>query len=218
MNISHPNNFVYWAIPHTGCETIFNALNRHYGLEGPEKADGTRPLSYEIAIPEDSMGYTFVLSIRNPYQRLIAYWEQFKAETLDSEFSPEHGLIKANARKEIQEFIEKNPDDFSGFVAFLFKNDPEDDREKRAAKKARRACVPSQAALVSANYAVHYHIRYEQLDRSFGGLPFVNERVKVGIRSNTDHWKKLYTPEARRLVSRYWEDDFCRFSYPMELD
>jgi len=210
MNVSHPHSFVYWGIPHTGNNAISAALARHYGLENPEP--NVQP--NQIIIPDECPNYILIASIRNPFSRLVSYWEQFKNQKIASLSETELqdlGVVaqyKHRKTLEIQELVEKHPNDFAVFVNFIF--EANDD-------KASIEIIPSQMAFLK-HYVCNYYIRYETLDRDFSGLPFVGELVKVGLRSNSNHWKKLYTPKLQRVVAKHWEQDFTRLGYEMEIN
>lgn len=193
MSVSHPNSFIYWGIPHTGNDVISAALTRHYGLEKSEpniKPD-------QIIIPKDCRNYTIVTSIRDPFSRFVSYWEQFKNQKADK--SDEDWRLK------IQSLIDEHPNDFARFAHFIFE-------ESDFAEVA----TPSQMSFLK-HYCAHYYVKYESLNGDFSNLPFVGEQVKIGLRSNSGHWKKLYTPKLQRLVAAHWEGDFSRLGYPMEI-
>lgn len=198
MNVSHPHDFVFWGLPHTGSEVIFAALARHYGLEGPEQDDGTHPMSYKLSIPSDAANYLLIASRRDPFNRLVSFWNKYKEQKANP--------TDPSWRLDVQNFIDEHPKNFSTFVHYMFE---ESDLSKKA--------LPPQALIFKYGYPGHW-IRYENLDHDFGNLPFINERVKVGLRSNSNCWKKLYTPKLQKIVVAHWELDFTQLGYPTEIN
>lgn len=199
MNVSHPNNFVFWGIPHTGSELIFAAFARHYGLEGPKLDDGTRPMSYELGIPPGAQTYLTIALRRNPFSRLVSFWNEFREQKADPKVDP-------SWRLEIQAFIEEHPKDFAAFVRFVFEE-----------SDLTEVALPSQMSFYQDGRYPGYWIRYENLDLDFGRLAFVNSVVKF-LRSNSDYWKKLYTPKLQKIVVAHWGLDFTQLGYVMEIN
>jgi len=201
MNISHPHYFIYWAVPYTGCDIIYTALSRHYGLTGEKQADDSFKMSREIGIPEDCQNYISIASMRNPYDRFVAYWKDIKRQVVSGNTS--------NVNPEMISFLKDKPNDFAHFARLALKD---------------LSCGPLPMAVFLNGYYPGFWLRYEHLDLDFASLPWVrNEmspgRICVGLRSNSEHWKKLYKndPATRKFVFNFYRVDFENYGYFSEV-
>ena len=67
MVISHPNRYVYIAIPKTACQAVSQWLvDNHWG-------EYVEPMTHRWWIPEDCAGYTIFTVVRNPYDQWWGY-------------------------------------------------------------------------------------------------------------------------------------------------
>lgn len=213
MNVSHPHDFVFLAVPFTECEPVFNALQRHYGLSGPLEDGGE--ISYERGIPKDVHNYHSIACYINPYKRMVNFWLEIKNKPEKAAHILRKSINKSEKKATAWKALVKKAADpsisFTGFVQFFFS----DSVYSSILTTQNRHLYP---------YGAQYYVSYENRDKCFRTLPCVSRTEEryynepIALQPNTDTWKTHYTDKAKRLVKDHWLRDFEQYGYAANLE
>lgn len=198
MVISHPNRYVYIAIPKTACQAVSQWLvENHWGEYVP-------PMTHRWWIPEDCAGYTIFTVVRNPYERCFSFWW----------FGCRDEARKAvvEARGDIPEFFGWS---FERFMRWQIDGRDKVARDPETGRPNVSMTQKRFFELSGASLFFH-HENLTELSR----LPFISEFRPIPPRNVTQGKPKLSFNEyfaadanAEELVWEYCGGDFGAFGY-----
>ncbi len=193
---SDKHQFLYIAIPKTGSSTMTRYLKSHYGA-----IEQGRHHAAEYSVPD---GYLCWTVVRNPYQRLLSWWDAWTSGYRGREYPPKDRP--------------KHTCTFAEFVMFL-------------AVERKGADLPKQIQMI--RYPQHLYaqfqpctvlIKLENLQDEFRSLPFAKP-IPFGKRQNIGKWRDRGTVQdfygqsgVAEAVVKYGVVDECEaLGYPAEI-
>ncbi len=158
--------FLYIAIPKTGSSTMTVYLKAHYGA-----IEQGRHHAAKYSVP---VGYLCWTVVRNPYRRLLSWWDAwtfgYTGKTHPPKDQPKHTCS------------------FAEFIGFLV-----DNREGEDLLVAVNMLRYPQHRYIEQQPCTRV-LKLENIDEEFASLPFAKP-VHFGERRNTGKWRDRGAPE-----------------------
>lgn len=150
-------------------------------------------MTHVMDVPLECSDWLVVFCTRNPYTRWISYWSLVK----------QWPVVDYEPIRSITKFAKEHPQDFKGFAQLL-----------------QQHHVFRSISQDVGSHSNFYALRYEDLNNTFNGLPFVTREHNLGIihRPETLDWRGYYDKETKAIVCEEHIDDFMRFKYTLDLD
>jgi len=182
--ISNKYKFIYIAVPKTGSQNIRSHLSKF-------KDDTLRIRDHERLIPKGKESYIKIVSIRNPYDRILS---QYKMVT----------------RKQRQVNSDKNWLTFEEFIdysIYLNKYIPDDTLYNNLYQRF------PMWKFFSTVGKIDYFIRLEHIQKDFNALPFINEKVHIIKRNVGNYIKNSLNDKIIEKINVWAGKDFELYGY-----
>lgn len=198
------NNLTFIHLPKNAGTSISQWIEQNTNYE----YDGQRH-QHISGLPLDWQDNTFCV-VRNPYQRAVS-WYYFVQQMLDKK------LIRTENLSFIQPQLEILQEGFEKFVSVYFNYVFSKSKFRNASHVMTLKSI-AQTNFVGDDYQ-GIVIKYENIHQDWKivqdivgchiPLPVTN----ITNYGNTSNWKKLYTSESKRAVSRLYQKDIELFGY-----
>lgn len=193
---SDHHRFLYIAIPKTGSSTMTHYLKAHYGA-----IEQGRHHAAEYSVPA---GYLCWTVVRNPYPRLLSWWDAWTFGYIGREYPPEDRPSHTCS--------------FAEFIAFMADNRDGED-------------LPEQIRMIRAPQHLYSQyqpctvlIKLENIQDEFRSLPFAKP-IPFGQRRNIGKWRDRGTlqdfygqPGVAEAADKFGIEEECEaLGYPVEM-
>ena len=180
MFINDKHKFVYVSATKSGSSSVTARLQNQYG--------GRDLGNTRWVIPSEYDDYYSFMVVRNPYARMISWW---------------NSVIRVNGdryghKKELrQHHLTESLADFLRLW------------EIKGAY--------SQSKYLEVNKRIDQKLKLENIDEEFLTLPFVTHAASIPhLNKRKPSWKELLDDESKELIDRIYGKDFENFGYDKE--
>lgn len=177
MIYSHEHKIVFLAVPKTGSRSIWFALREHYGARIYEAY-------HSMAIPHEFKDYFRFAAVRNPYARMVSFWDYIKFK-------------KRNIHHEVVKRMS-----FGDFVHWATE-------KKREGILPQSHYIEQVAIGLDALLRTESLSKDWQDLPFYKGIDIGNEnKGRYG-----GNWCKFYTPKLMEVIREWAKSDFTLYGY-----